>query len=175
MRVTAHQGSFIVQLRLRLWNADERHRRRLSLDILAPGVRCSASAESFVYAAGVSQLTRSGGSASQLTCSEGGSQLTHSEGGLMLPPTRGEWRERMRMGFMPAEDTTAEADGEKYSQEQTSTGEQRLTGDEEVSAMSRGALHEGGVGGGCMGVSGEETGSGQCRQLGVEAYGVGVV
>ncbi|KAF8182850.1 hypothetical protein K438DRAFT_1937730 [Mycena galopus ATCC 62051] len=58
---------------------------------MVPGVRCSApsaSAESFVYPAGVSQLTRSGGSASQLTHSKGGSQWARSEGGSMLPPTR---------------------------------------------------------------------------------------
>ncbi|KAF8182801.1 hypothetical protein K438DRAFT_1937707 [Mycena galopus ATCC 62051] len=71
---------------------------------------------------------------------------------------RGGWQERLWMGFMPAEDTAAEADGEDCSRVQASTGEQGLTGNEEVSTMRRGAPHEGDVGGGRMGASGEETG-----------------
>ncbi|KAF8159116.1 hypothetical protein K438DRAFT_1942488 [Mycena galopus ATCC 62051] len=147
---------------------------------------------SCMSAVGVSQLTQSEGSASQFTRSEGGSQFTRSESGdgelvvisravirrggeLLVRRSRGKRQDRMRMGFIPAEDTAAEVDGEKYSQEQAPTGEQSLTGGEEVSAMSWGAPHEGSVGGRCMGASGEETGSGQCRQLGAELYGVVLV
>ncbi|KAF8149775.1 hypothetical protein K438DRAFT_1779133 [Mycena galopus ATCC 62051] len=113
----------------------------------------SASAESFVYAGGVSQLTRSGGSASH----EGGSQLTHSEGGLMLLPTRSLPAVIVSSSSFRALSSAVGA-SDLFGAAEASTGERRLTGGEEVSAVSRGVSHEGGIGGGRIGASGEEPG-----------------